>query len=259
VNPDGTYQIQNVVPGSYNLTALQPAQNQVLSARTRVEVGYGNVENVNLTLNPGIDISGKIVVDDSKTPQQFQMNRVRIQLTPSEDLPVGNAQAQVQDDGTFVLNSVAAMNYRITVNGLSNGYVIAGNYGNSDAFSDLLQVETDRSNSLVIKVGFSPGSISGTVEDSHGQPFQAATCVLVPSSRGRVDLYKTVSSDQTGKFNFANVPPGDYKLAAWEDVPTEAYLDPAFFKPYEGQAQSITITKGSPSSVQIKVIPASTQ
>jgi len=259
VNPDGTYQIQNVVPGSYNLTALQPGQNQILSARTRVEVGYGNVENVNLTLNPGISISGKIVIDDSKTPQQFQMNRIRIQLTPSEDLPVGNAQSQVQADGTFVLENVAAMNYRITVNGLTNGYVISGRYGNLDAFNDLLQVETDRTNSLVVQVGFSAGSVSGTVEDSHGQPFQAATCVLVPSSRGRVDLYKTVSSDQTGRFNFANVPPGDYKLVAWEDVPSGAYLDPVFFKQYEAQAKAITIAKGSPSSEQIKVIPAATQ
>jgi hypothetical protein len=258
VDPDGTFQIQNVVPGSYNLTAIQPAQDKFLSARTRVEVGYGNVENINLTLNPGIDISGKIAVDDSKTPQQFQMNRVRVQLTPSEDLPVGNVQAQVQDDGTFVLNNVAAMNYRITVNGLSNGYVISGRYGNSDAFNDLLQVETDRANPLVVQVGFSPGSVSGTVEDSHGQPFQAATCVLVPASRGRVDLYKTVSSDQTGRFNFANVAPGDYKLVAWEDVPSGAYLDPAFFKQYEGQATSITIARGSPSATQLKVIPAAT-
>jgi hypothetical protein len=258
VNQDGTYQIQNVVPGSYNLTAIQQGQNQILSARTRLEVGYGNVENINLVLTPGIDITGKISIEDSKTPQQFQMNRIRIQLTPSEDLPVGNAQTQVQDDGTFVLSSVAAMNYRITVSGLSNGYVISGRYGTTDAFSDLLQVETDRANSLLVQIGFSPGTVTGTVEDSRSQPFPAATCVLVPASRGRVDLYKSVSSDQTGRFNFANVAPGDYKLVAWEDVPSGAYLDPAFFKQYEAQAQSITVTRGSSASAEIKVIAAAT-
>src|SRR5205823_594064 len=55
MNQDGTFEIQNVVPGSYNLTAFEPMQNQLLSARMRVEVGYGNVENVNLTLSPGVD------------------------------------------------------------------------------------------------------------------------------------------------------------------------------------------------------------
>jgi len=257
MNPDGTFEIQNVVPGSYNLTAFQPAQNQLLSGRLRVEVGYGNVENVNLTLSPGVDIAGKVTFEDSKPPQQFQMNRLRVQLTPTEDLPVGNAQAQVLDDGTFVLTNVAAMSYRLTINGISNGgYVIGGRYGNADAFGELVQVETGRSVPLAVQIGFSPGSVTGTVNDSRGQTFQAATCVLIPASRGRIDLYKTASSDQFGKFTFANVPPGEYKIAAWEDVPSGAYLDQAFLKPYEGQFQSITINKGVSVSALIKVIPS---
>src|SRR5204863_9089630 len=129
-------------------------------------------------------------------------------------------------------------------------------YGNNDAFCELLQVETDRSIPLTFQLGFSAGSVNGVVSDGKNQPFLAATCVLVPSSRGRTDLYKTASSDQNGKFNFANVPPGDYKLIAWEDVPSGAYLDPSFMKPYEGQTQSITVGKGAGATAQIKVIPA---
>jgi hypothetical protein len=259
MNSDGTFEIQSVVPGSYNLTAFQPAQNQVLSARTRVEVGYGNVENINLILSPGIDITGKVTVDDSKPPQQFQMNRLRVQLAPTEDLPVGNVQAQVMDDGTFVLNNVAAMSYRLAVTGVSNGgYVSGGRYGNVDAFSELLQVETGKNIPLNVQIGFAAGSVTGNVEDNKGQPFQAATCVLVPASRGRIDLYKTASSDQTGKFTFANVPPGDYSVFAWEDVPSGAYLDQAFLKPFETQARSVTINKGASVAAQVKVIPAAT-
>jgi len=58
VNPDGVFEIQNVVPGSYNLTALQPSPTQLLSARMRVEVAMAMSENVNLTLSPGVDIAG---------------------------------------------------------------------------------------------------------------------------------------------------------------------------------------------------------
>jgi hypothetical protein len=260
MNPDGTFEIQNVVPGSYNLTAFQPAQNQLLSARTRVEVGYGNVDNINLILSPGVDIMGKVAFDDSKPPQQFQMNRLRVQLAPTEDLPIGNVQAQVMDDGTFVLNNVAAMSYRLTVTGVSNGgYVSGGRYGNADAFSELLQVETGKNLPLSVQIGFSAGSVTGSVEDYKGQPFQAATCVLVPALRGRIDLYKTASSDQSGKFTFANVPPGDYSVFAWEDVPSGAYLDQVYLKPFEAQAHSVSINKGASVSTQIKVIPAETR
>jgi hypothetical protein len=249
-----------VVPGSYNLTAFQPTQNQLLSARMRVEVGYGNIDNINLTLSPGVDIAGKVTIDDSKTPQQFQMNRLRVQLAPTEDLPVAGAQAQVSDDGSFVLKDVAAMSYRLTVNGISNaGYVINGRYGNTDAFGELIQVETDRNVPLSVQLGFSAGSVNGIADDSRGQPFQAATCVLIPASRGRIDLYKTATSDQNGKFTFANVPPGEYKLIAWEDVPSGAYLDQSFLKPFEGQAHSISVAKGASASAQIRVIAAATQ
>jgi hypothetical protein len=256
-----TFEIQNVVPGSYNLTSFQPTQNQLLSARMRVEVGYGNVDNVNLTLRPGVDISGKVTVEDSKAPQQFQMTRLRVLLDAPEDLPmITGSQAQVNEDGTFVLKDVAAMSYRLMLNGISNaGYVVTGRYGNADAFGELIQVETDRNIPLSVQLGFSAGSVKGIVSDSRNQAFQAATCVLIPASRGRIDLYKTATSDQNGEFTFANTPPGEYKLLAWEDIPAGAYLDAAFLKQYEGQAQAVTVSKGSPTTAQLRVIPASTQ
>jgi hypothetical protein len=188
------------------------------------------------------------------------MNRLRVQLAPNEDLPIAGAQAQVNDDGTFVLKDVSAMSYRLTVNGISNGgYVVGGRYGNADAFGELIQVETDRNIPLSVQLGFSAGSVKGIVDDSRNQPFQAATCVLIPASRGRIDLYKTATSDQNGEFTFASVPPGEYKLIAWEDVPSGAWLDQSFLKRYEGQAHSISIGKGAPSTAMIRVIPASTQ
>ena len=94
------------------------------------------------------------------------MNRLRVQLAPTEDLPVGNVQAQVMDDGTFILNNVAAMSYRLTVTGVSNGgYVSGGRYGNADAFSELLQVETGKNVPLTVQIGFSAGSVTGSVEE----------------------------------------------------------------------------------------------
>ena len=83
--------------------------------------------------------------------------------------------------------------------------------------------------------------------------------MLVPASRNRLDLYRTATSDQNGHFTFANVPPGDYKILAWEDVPRGAYTDPAFLKNYEDRGRAITIDKGENESVQIAVIPANAQ
>ena len=54
-----------------------------------------------LAVSPGVDIKGQIASEDGKTPTNFKFSNVRVMLTPTDDVPVGNAQAQVQADGTF--------------------------------------------------------------------------------------------------------------------------------------------------------------
>jgi len=42
-----------------------------------------------------------------------------------------------------------------------------------------------------------------------------------------------------------DVPPGDYKLFAWETLPTGADASAEFMSPYEERGRFITITAGS--------------
>lgn len=259
VSADGTFQVSNVIPGTYNLIAVQQAAGQTFSARTKVEVGFANVTNINLIVVAGIDIKGQIVAED-KTPTNFKLSNVRVQLQPTEDLPVGNSQAQVAEDGTFTLTSVPAMSYKITVSGVTGGYVVGGRYQNNDVMSEPLQVEQGQAAAaLTIQVGFQPGTVTGDVRDGKDMPFQAATCVLVPTARNRIDLYKTASSDQNGKFTFSNVAPGDYKLFAWESVPSGAYEDATYMRPFEDKGKPVIIGKGATIPTQISVIPATPQ
>jgi hypothetical protein len=260
VGPDGTFQVANVIPGSYNLTAIQQASGKSFTARTKVEVGFSNISNINLTVIPGVDIKGQIVAEDGKTPTNFRLNNVQVRLTPTDEVPIGNAQAQVQADGSFTLTGVPAMSYKLNVGGVTGGYAISGRYGNVEVLNNGMQVEPGQTGStLSIQIGFQPGTVTGDVTDGKAQPFQAATCVLVPNARNRTDLYKTAASDQNGKFNLTNVAPGDYKLFAWESIPSGAYFDAAYLRPFEDKGKPITIGKGASQPAQLNVISASPQ
>jgi hypothetical protein len=257
VNQDGTFEIANVIPGSYNLTAIQQAQNQIYSTRMRLEVGQGGVQGLNLAVRPGTEIPGQIFVDGT-APANFQMDRIRVNLNSQEDLPIGNSNAQVDATGKFSLTNVPAMSYRVSLQGLPTGaYLIAGRFGNNDALADLVQV--DQSAQLALQIGFSPGQVAVSVTDSVAQPFSGAITVLIPAVRSRVDLYKTATSDQTGQVLFTGVAPGDYKIIAWEDVPQGAYLNADFVQPYEDRAQSVHVDKAGAVSAQMKVIPRNQQ
>ena len=83
--------------------------------------------------------------------------------------------------------------------------------------------------------------------------------MLIPNARNRTDLYKTAASDQNGKFNLTNVAPGDYKLFAWESIPSGAYSDAAYLRPFEDKGKPITVGKSASIPVQMNVIPATAQ
>jgi hypothetical protein len=257
VNQDGTFEITNVIPGSYNLIAIQQAQNQIYSTRTRLEVGPGGVQGMNLAVRPGAEVPGQIFLEGT-APSNFQMNRLRVNLSSQDDLPIGNPNAQVDDAGKFTLTNVPAMSYRISLQGLPAGaYVIAGRFGNVDALSELLQV--DQGSPLSLQIGFASGQVAISVTDSVTQPFPGAITVLIPAVRNRVDLYKTATSDPSGQVVFTGVAPGDYKIIAWEDVPQGAYLNADFVQPYEDRAQSVHVDRAGAISAQVKVIPRNQQ
>ena len=89
------------------------------------------------------------------------------------------------------------------------------------------------------------------------QPAPGATVVLIPQEKERRDqiqYYKTVTTDQYGRFTLKNLDPGEYKVFAWEDVETGAYMDPDFVGPVESRGESLTIREGSQENLQLKLI-----
>jgi len=87
-----------------------------------------------------------------------------------------------------------------------------------------------------------------------------ATVCLVPSEEPLPRLsFKSVKTDLLGHFRLTGVPPGSYKLFAWDDVDTnQVAFDPDFLRPYGPVAQNIEISENQKVSVQLKLIKALT-
>ena len=112
---------------------------------------------------------------------------------------------------------------------------------------------------LDIMLSSSGGSVSGAVLKDH-QPAQA-TVFLVPDPprRDREDLYSSKPSKPDGTFTLVGLPPGDFKLFAFEDPDPELQPDPSILQPYEAKGQSVHIEDGQSQSVQLELIPADSQ
>jgi protocatechuate 3,4-dioxygenase beta subunit len=280
VNADGSFEIRGVAAGSYNLTATaRPPDGQPYSARARVEVGDADVSNVVITVRPNISIRGSLAIDSA--PQQFRMSQLRVSLVPADGpsigptavtaelggrgganivLPmIGGANADVAEDGAFTLQNVAAQEYRLLVTGLPAGtYLVAGRFGSADVLNGPFVPAENERNSLQLQLGSTPGRVSGIVRDAKGNPYAGALAALVPdeSRRGRTDLYSSIPTDQSGRFSFNNVAPGNYRIFAWEEIPTGAYQDPDYIRRFESRGKPVVVQQSGSTEIEVSLIPA---
>ena len=57
-------------------------------------------------------------------------------------------------------------------------------------------------------------------------------------------------------FNLESIPPGDYKLFAWQAMERGSYLDPEFLQQFEELGKAVSLKEGASMSVQLDAIPA---
>jgi hypothetical protein len=82
-----------------------------------------------------------------------------------------------------------------------------------------------------------------------------AVLVPDPTRRHRQDLYRTAALNERGEFEMNGLPPGDYRIFAWERVIDGAWTDPQFLRHYEDRGTAVRINAGETASATVKPIP----
>ncbi len=264
--PGGRFEIRGVTPGSYNLVGVFFDEDKQYSTRLPIEVGYTDVEGIRLVIRSGVELAGRISVEGHRPgggqkQDEFDMTTLHVFLRPFESLPrFGGADpGKANADGSFKLENVPREKYRVNVLGLPRDYYLkAARLGAYDVLKEGLSVSGGLPGSLELLLSSAGARIDGSVLDGQQQPLSGASVVVVPERRlrDRIELYKTTTTDQYGRFTLRGIPPGEYKLFAWEEVELGAYQDAAFLRPYEEQGEPMQVKEGAQLSVQLQLIPA---
>jgi protocatechuate 3,4-dioxygenase beta subunit len=255
----GVFDLPGVTPGSYQVFVTRYGEGVVgLNGVVKVEMADRNLENFSIVVGPEFKLPGRFVMEDGSRsyPRVGQITR--------DPQVVGMAQGgfrfnpALAADGSFTLDGVGPGDFRVNVQRLPvGGYVKSMRLGNADVLNDGLHLTGPPQGLLEIVIGANAGSIEGSVSNDRQQAFPNGTVVLVPDLRfrQRSDLYKVVTTDNSGRFRITGVTPGDYKLFAWENVESGAWQDPAFIGAYENAGRAIHIYEGSSENLQLQVIP----
>jgi len=247
-----------------------------LSGRVLVEVRDRDVDNVVVALQSGFSLSGRLVIERAVNVRPDPaVASLRVVLRTDPLLPgAATYGVAVQPDGSFAIPSgILPGDYRIQVTPilvsptapdatpptvaapLTNLYVKSIRMGDLDVLNDRLHIESQPQESISIVVGSNPGTISGRVVDESQKPAPGATIVLVHDSglRYRVNE-KTSSSDSSGRFEFSNVPPGNYKLFAFESIERGVWQDPERMRLFESRGVVSRVEEGGKVAIDVSLI-----
>ncbi len=264
-NEDGSFELTGVAPGPYTVVAIvrtqqgrggRGGQGQLVGVAD-IEVGEQDLDNVVVAVQPGVELTGNVLVDQSASG--IATGRLRIRLQPANNMPFNAPNSRVEDDGTFILSNVSQATYAASITGLPPDYYLADvRFGAANVLAAGLTVTADPPGPLEFWISGGGGRVDGAVQIGTEESFTGAQVVLVPqeADRGRSDLYKTASADQYGRFSMVGIAPSNYKVFAWEDAPSGAYRDPDFIRLYEDWGQSVEIQQNGQAQVQVRLIPA---
>ena len=261
-DPKGGFLFRGVMPGTYDVEAMEFGEDQTRVALAQVTVGDSSIDGLQVAFVANPDVPGVLKVENA--PNQGQQSGsggsaagYHIYLQPESNIMnVGRSGGEVKDDGTFTLKNVLPMKYRVYVNPLqSDAYVKQISVGNEEAVDERVDFSAGADGKqITVVVSANGGHIEGNAQDDKQQPAPHATVVLVPDRTDATQRYKTGSTDQNGHYVLRGIAPGKYKLYALDHIDPGAYADPAYMETFQGKATSLEITEGAKVTQDLALI-----
>ena len=266
---DGSFLMHDQSPGDYKLQVLGngPAA-QGMSGRLEFTIKDQNVNGLVLQMEQGVTVSGVLKLDEddwqsqfakpadaSGTPAPVPHPSVRLAAEEGIDMSIG---ARSNDDGSFRFQPMATGRYLLDVMALPKGaYVKSAHYGPEDVTHAPVQIGAEPA-VLEIDIGSKGASVTGALAGENGEPLTGIMVTAwpkTPNPGSATHGVKSISTDQKGAFTFASLAPGDYYVAAWEEIDSGLRGDPDFLAHFTAQAAEVKLDEGAQASVNVKLVP----
>jgi hypothetical protein len=253
---DGTFEVRGLAPGFYTLRASFNWDGASYRTQQTLDVGPSGADHVLLAALPDSDVAGSVRVDSP----------------PATGTPVRRVVVDFQNNDTAerpsALTGLASLQFQVKLHP-GDHYTVSARGLPGDYYLKTVRVsghDVERSDVMVsdlrgqMELVLSPdgGHIDGWVVDEKGQPINGAV-VLIPeeSRRGLADLFRKTRANNKGAFTLRGVPPGSYKLLAFDDVDLQDFIDhPELLEQYPGRSESVTVSEKGNYSVPLQIIRA---
>jgi hypothetical protein len=266
--------------GSYSVEAASYEPNSG-TGTTTITVANGPVNGPPLALTPNVSIEYNVHQDFGAAGSSGMTSpSVYVSLHSAEEFAQsrGGRWQYSSQGNSKVLTGVKPGRYWVQVNPTSSDiYVASVSSAGKDLLAFPLVVPFGASvPSIEITLGQGPGEIEISIEGKNSGleegvstaggeiiasrivtgPFDAGrqTSVYCIPVSGNVGAVREISGMHNGKYYVSQIPPGDYRILAFERPPQLEYRNPAAMRPYEGKGQTVHVASGQKSQVTVQLI-----
>jgi len=246
----------NVPPGSYEalLTVEQPDKS-LSYARRHVEVTNADIDGGMLDFVPGAVIAGTVRLEGT-APRSLGDLHVHLQ-SEFRNFAALNPSTAVHSDGSFTFEPAAPLAYDISIDRAPGIYLKSIRMRDRPLAQPRIDA-AEKLEPLTLVLGADTGELQGAVKNLKGGLVARARVDAIADGdhASRPDFNRSDFSDEKGQFKIVDLPPGQYKIFAWEDVPDGAPQDPEFRKLFDKQAVTVTVQPNGRANLNITAISA---
>jgi protocatechuate 3,4-dioxygenase beta subunit len=245
--------MQSVSPGVFEITGIAPGRYSVRDPGA----GQGGEDNeINITTN-GQEL-------DAPTEQRAATVKATVQvlgeatLPPQIEIGLRNSKVRVvawqemDKKGEVQFQDLAPGKYDVLAGSRPKAYSVVQISSDSGVIAGhTLNVTPGSSMTITLSLVGGTANVEGFAKRS-GKAIAAAMVVLVPKDpEANRELFRRDQSDQDGSFSLRSVIPGTYTIVAIENGWDLDWSRPGVIAHYAKQAQTVTVTEHSPTSVHL--------
>jgi len=264
---DGSFWISNVPPGRYTAMARSGGRgDEQKMAMQSISVAGENIAGVTLALQPGVSLTGNIMVESAGTPAPTDYSTFRVDVPDVEPLPfIGGpgpggpitSGARADKNGAFTVGSLLPGRHYIRVSGQGPWSLKSVAIAGRDVTDQPIELRSGQDvDNVSIVLSDRTTEIAGTVRDAVGNPAPQLTVIAFSSDqqywRPQSRQIQAVRTDQSGAFRLRGLPPGDYEIVAVDDVQQGEWFDPSFLERVRTGAKRIALSEGEKKTQDLK-------
>jgi len=265
----GAFTFVGVTPGDYVLRTatvsgdFQTGEGVSLWAAEPVSVGDKTIAGLNVTVRPGVRVSGEMKFTGAPPPVVSESVRFIAMLQPTGSGIWRTLPAVLKPDLTFASAGDPPGRYILNIQAPRGWSFQSATLAGKPLIDDVIELRSSDVSGVVVTLAPAPTSVTGSIAENAATADFGTDVIAFPADSGawREGIFnfhtrrlRRVRATSARSFEIAGLAPGDYYIAAVSSRFTGQWQDPSFLERLIPGATRLTLAPSEKKHLALTLI-----